>query len=625
MKYFAAFVLLVLLSPGVSFSQSKTIVVIGSSTSFGYGLTNRATESWVNKTKIYYRDKGIMTDNELRNLSQTGTNCVTGMPNGYVSPYTATDFHVPDTARNITAAIKLKPDVIIVSYPTNGYDWMPFNDIINDLAVIKKTAEGAGIRCFITTTQPRNTFGPGERQKLKNLRDTILKKFGNFAIDFWGVLAGPDNGILPQFNLDNVHPNAAGHDELYKQVIAKSLFETAALLPPPNQPPIAKAGVDTAITLPLNSLTLSGSGSDPDGTVVSYLWKAIAGPGQYLIATPSSAQTQVSNLTSGKYGFELAVTDNGGFVAKDTVYVTVNPVVVAPPPPPPPVNQAPKASAGNDITITIPTNSVQLNGSGWDPDGTIQSYLWAKVSGPQQYSIGNTSAAQTTLTNLVQGQYFFEFKVTDNGGLYATDTIVITVNPAAAVPPPPSQATLPPASYNKISLTKQNEKLVLNWKVSNEPKTALYTIEKSKDSLHFLSIGTITGNNSASANSYSFVDEKPWVGYNYYRVIMTAPPNPTLISSVLKLYNSEEAFVITDMHPMPAHDKIQFSIDAGDASTMSLTLFDLGGKQCAFTSQALKTGINIFSYPLGAFSAGIYFMRISNGKKTQLLKIIRSN
>jgi lysophospholipase L1-like esterase len=624
MKYFAAFVLWVLLLPGISFSQDKTIVVIGSSTSFGYGLTNPATESWVNKMKIYYRDQGIMTDNGVRNLSQTSTNCVTGMPNGYVSPYTATDFRVPDTTRNITAAIKLKPDVIIVSYPTNGYDWMPFNDIINDLAVIKKTAEDAGIRCFITTTQPRNTFGPGERQKLKNLRDTILKKFGNFAIDFWGVLAGPDNGILPQFNLDNVHPNAAGHDELYKQVIAKSLFETTASPPPPNQPPVAQAGVDITITLPVNSLTLSGSGSDPDGTVASYLWKAVAGPYQYLIATPSSAQTQVSNLIEGKYGFELTVTDNGGLVAKDTVYVTVNPAVVVPPSPP--ANQPPKASAGSDITITLPANSVQLSGSGWDGDGTVQSYLWTKISGPQQYSISNPSAAQTTLTNLVEGKYFFELKVTDNGGLSATDTLLITVNPAVAISLPPSPSPTPlPAAFTSVSLAKQNEKLVLNWAVSNEPKNALYTIEKSKDSIHFLSIGTVSGTNSASTNSYSFTDEKPFAGYNYYRVIMAAPLNPTLKSLVLKSYNSEEAFVITDMHPIPAHEKIEFSIDAGGASIMSLTLFDQSGRQCAFTSYALRTGVNTFSFPLHSFSAGIYFMRASNGKKTQLLKIIRSN
>ena len=36
---------------------------------------------------------------------------------------------------------------------------------------------------------------------------------------------------------------------------------------PPNQPPVADAGLDQTITLPVNTVTLSGSGSDADGTL----------------------------------------------------------------------------------------------------------------------------------------------------------------------------------------------------------------------------------------------------------------------------------------------------------------------------------------------------------------------
>ena len=35
-----------------------------------------------------------------------------------------------------------------------------------------------------------------------------------------------------------------------------------------NIPPVADAGVDQTITLPVNSVILSGSGSDVDGTIV---------------------------------------------------------------------------------------------------------------------------------------------------------------------------------------------------------------------------------------------------------------------------------------------------------------------------------------------------------------------
>src|SRR5262245_33771958 len=46
-----------------------------------------------------------------------------------------------------------------------------------------------------------------------------------------------------------------------------------------NQPPIAYAGKDTIIVLPLNTVVLDGSGSnDPDGAITGHLWSEISGP-----------------------------------------------------------------------------------------------------------------------------------------------------------------------------------------------------------------------------------------------------------------------------------------------------------------------------------------------------------
>ena len=46
----------------------------------------------------------------------------------------------------------------------------------------------------------------------------------------------------------------------------------------PNIPPVANAGIDQTITLPTNIVLLNGSGTDADGTIVSYAWTKISGP-----------------------------------------------------------------------------------------------------------------------------------------------------------------------------------------------------------------------------------------------------------------------------------------------------------------------------------------------------------
>ena len=79
-----------------------------------------------------------------------------------------------------------------------------------------------------------------------------------------------------------------------------------------NIPPVANAGPDQTITLPLNSITLSGSGTDADGTVVGYKWTKISGPSSYNITNTTSAVTNVTGLVQGVYQFQLKVTDNQG-------------------------------------------------------------------------------------------------------------------------------------------------------------------------------------------------------------------------------------------------------------------------------------------------------------------------
>ena len=93
---------------------------------------------------------------------------------------------------------------------------------------------------------------------------------------------------------------------------------------PGNKAPIAEAGNDTILTLPVNSLILDGSASyDLDGTIASYRWSKRVGSSSYQISGPESAKPEVSKLVEGEYLFELEVRDNTGQPAKDLVVVRV--------------------------------------------------------------------------------------------------------------------------------------------------------------------------------------------------------------------------------------------------------------------------------------------------------------
>ena len=189
-----------------------------------------------------------------------------------------------------------------------------------------------------------------------------------------------------------------------------------------NQLPIARAGGNQNITLPTNSVSLSGSGTDPDGSIVGYRWTQLSGPTTASINSPSSASSMVTGLVFGVYQFQLEVTDNSGGMATDVITVTVNSA---------PVNTLPIAYAGADRTIYLPASDVVLDGTGsFDPDGTIVSYSWVKISGPNPATVINATTNRATLTTVFEGVYEFELNVVDNNGGISKDRVVITVIPA---------------------------------------------------------------------------------------------------------------------------------------------------------------------------------------------------
>lgn len=95
--------------------------------------------------------------------------------------------------------------------------------------------------------------------------------------------------------------------------------------------------------------------------------------------------------------------------------------------------EAPVADAGADQIIQIPTTSVSLDGSSsFDLDGTIDTYLWEKLSGGTA-TITTPNGSMTTVTGLEWGDYVFKLTVTDNDALVDSDSMAVRVNPEAAI------------------------------------------------------------------------------------------------------------------------------------------------------------------------------------------------
>ncbi|MBC7936120.1 MAG: hypothetical protein H7Y86_12280, partial [Rhizobacter sp.] len=241
------------------------------------------------------------------------------------------------------------------------------------------------------------------------------------------ILDGSGNWRTPKtFRIRFLH-NAYSGSTVPQYITLQNLkfYKDYSVVAPPNKAPAANAGIDKIITLPTNSITLTGSGTDDDGTISSYAWVKIAGPSTGTIVASNAATTAVNSLIQGIYQYALTVTDNNGAAGKDTIQVTVNAAA----------NEAPVASAGNNMAITLPTNTVTVTGSATDADGTVSSYAWARISGPAQGTFITSNTATATIINLAEGLYELQLTVTDNNGATGKDTLQVLVNAAPNLAP----------------------------------------------------------------------------------------------------------------------------------------------------------------------------------------------
>uniref|UniRef100_A0A668AKZ0 KIAA0319 like n=1 Tax=Myripristis murdjan TaxID=586833 RepID=A0A668AKZ0_9TELE len=197
---------------------------------------------------------------------------------------------------------------------------------------------------------------------------------------------------------------------------------TVIVQPENNKPPVADAGPEKELTLPVDRTTLDGSKSTDDQKIATYHWKQTKGPDGVKLENADSAVATVTGLEVGEYEFTLTVTDERKLQSTDTVTVIVREEL----------DQPPVAHVVSSQPISLPLRTASLDGSHSQDDKGGVSYLWTRDdSSPAAGDVLNNSDRQAVLFlgNLVEGKYSFTLTVTDSKGQTSTDRGSVEVKP----------------------------------------------------------------------------------------------------------------------------------------------------------------------------------------------------
>lgn len=201
----------------------------------------------------------------------------------------------------------------------------------------------------------------------------------------------------------------------------------------------------------------------------------------------------------------------------------------------------------------------------------------------------------------------FEFTKSGNSGTYGytLDNVTYGGVISQASPYPSLTASCTPLPVELISLkaTPIGKAVQLDWITASEKNSSHYEIERSADAKSYTTLGKVEASgNSFSKLNYTFTDEKPLSGINYYRLKMVDKDESYQYSKIVSAaFNTSFQKIAIKAYPNPASYTIAVEPFEG---FKSLNIYSLQG---ALLMKSTTVEANISS-----LNSGIYFLEVEN-------------
>ena len=165
-----------------------------------------------------------------------------------------------------------------------------------------------------------------------------------------------------------------------------------------------------------------------------------------------------------------------------------------------------------------------------------------------------------------------------------------------------------------------NNSTQLNWATATEINSDFFSVQRSIDLKEFTDLGKIkSAGESKQRLEYSFLDEAPLPGTNYYRLKQTDKDGASEFSKIIavNVQNGGSKFAI---YPNPS-DGSSINLQFDSIELDGLRLVDMLGRDIAFKDEALS-GSNLKLVPTRELTTGLYFVTYSaNGQSRTTQKL----
>lgn len=158
------------------------------------------------------------------------------------------------------------------------------------------------------------------------------------------------------------------------------------------------------------------------------------------------------------------------------------------------------------------------------------------------------------------------------------------------------------------------EQIELQWKTASEVNNDRFEIQHSKDGIHWSLLGTILSKNAIEKKklSYSFVDENPFKGMNYYRLKLIDIDETFEYSNIITVQNTPDSRIL--MYPNPVSQAIHIELDETISGVTQIILRNLTGQ--VLSKHQTESGILKNVIGTSTIPSGFYFIEVIQNNRT---------
>jgi Zn-dependent metalloprotease len=178
-----------------------------------------------------------------------------------------------------------------------------------------------------------------------------------------------------------------------------------------------------------------------------------------------------------------------------------------------------------------------------------------------------------------------------------------------------------PVHLVNFDARKNGTKTTVSWTTANETNSKFFTVERSADGISFSGIGNIaaTGNTN-SERRYSYTDETPFIGKNFYRLKETALDGSTTHSRIVSIQFPNRQ--LAEIYPNPVTSMLHIRTTA-ESGTVHI-YHAAGGKVSTQPFNGTGRSNGLLKIPVKELAGGVYIVKIISGKETWEGKMIKA-